>query len=345
MNLEMKMKAAFRSAYGTGEVLSVRGVEKPSPGDHEVLIKVHATTVSRTDCHVLWGRPMFMRLFTGRIKPKLTITGTDFAGEIVEVGKNVKAYKPGARIMGFEFNGLRSHAEYITLPGSAEMAAVPANLSWEESAACVEGAFYALNLIHQFKPRSGQTAMVAGATGAIGSAIVQFFKFHGVHVTATCRGEHSDLVKALGASRVIDYTKEDFTKDAERFDFVFDAVGKHSFGKCKVLLKPQGLYSSSGFPNLLAVLFTSILGGKRCIFAPPKDLTGCLNFTRALAEEGKFKPVIDRIIPLEKISEAFEYVGSGQKVGNVVISMVGGGAPVSLHSYKSGHSDFISNLL
>lgn len=321
----MKMKAAFRSTYGSGEVLTVREIERPSPEENEVLIKVHAATVSRTDCHVLWGLPLFMRLFTGLIKPKLAITGTDFAGEVVEIGKSVKTYKPGAKLMGFEFFGLRSHAQYITLAESAEMADVPANLSWEESAACVEGAFYALNVIRQFNPRRGQTAMVAGATGAIGSAIVQFFTFHGVHVTATCRPEHSDLVKSLGAERTIDYTKEDFTKDSGRYDFVIDAVGKSSFGKCKILLKEKGMYASSGAPELLALMYTHIFGGKKFIFAPPKDLRGCLTFTKALAEEGKFKPVIDKVLPLQKIAEAFEYVGSGQKVGNVVISPDGNG--------------------
>src|SRR5262245_59244700 len=138
----MTMKAAFRSTYGTGKVLTVMDVEAPVPGDNEVLIKVYASTVSRTDCHVLWGKPLFMRLFTGFFKPKLAITGTDFAGEVVAVGKNVSAFKPGARLMGFEFFGLKSHAQYITLPQSAEMVEVPANLTWEACAACIEGAFY-----------------------------------------------------------------------------------------------------------------------------------------------------------------------------------------------------------
>jgi NADPH:quinone reductase-like Zn-dependent oxidoreductase len=313
------MKIAYRSTYGKGDVLTVKEVQKPSPADNEVLIKVHAATVSRTDCHVLWGWPYFMRLFTGLVKPKIATTGSDFAGEIIEVGNSVKTWKPGARVMGFEFFGLRSHGEYITLPASAEIVEVPATLSWEESAACVEGGFYALNVIRRLKPQRGQTAMVAGATGAIGAATVQFFKYYGVHVTATCRGEHIDLVKKLGADRVIDYTKEDFTQDSGRYDFVVDAVGKTSFGKCKVLLKEKGMYSSSSFPELFALLFTNFLGGKKFVFAPPDDLRGCLTFIKNLAEEGKFRPPIDKIVSLEEISEAFDYVGSGQKVGSVVI--------------------------
>jgi NADPH:quinone reductase-like Zn-dependent oxidoreductase len=201
------------------------------------------------------------------------------------------------------------------------MVAVPSNLTWEESAACVEGAFYALNVVHQMKPRSHQSALVAGATGAIGSAAIQFFKHYGVHVTATCRGEHDGIVKALGADRIIDYTNEDFTKDAQRYDFVLDAVGRTTFGKCKALLKDKGLYATSGAPDLFMVLFTGIFGGKKFIFAPPKNLTACLTFTKHLAEQGKFKPVIDRIVPLEKIAEAFEYVSGGQKVGNVVVRL------------------------
>jgi NADPH:quinone reductase-like Zn-dependent oxidoreductase len=315
------MKAAFRTKYGRSDVLDIMEVEKPSPRPNEVLIKIHAATVSRTDCHVLWGRPMFMRIFTGLFRPKLATTGTDFAGEIEAIGNNVKSYKVGDKVMGFEFFGLRSHAQYITLPESNEMTAAPSNLSWEQSAACVEGAFYALNVVHQMSPRSGQTALVVGATGAIGSATVQFFKHYGVHVTATCRGEHGDLVKALGADRIIDYTKEDFTRDNSRFDFVVDAVGKNSFGKCKVLLKENGLYATSGAPNLFMVLFTRIFGGKKFIFAPPKDVGACLKFTKDLAEEGKFKPLIDKIVPLDDIAAAFEYVGNGQKVGNVVVRM------------------------
>jgi NADPH:quinone reductase-like Zn-dependent oxidoreductase len=316
----MKMKAAFRSRYGRSEVLSIKEIELPSPGDNEVIVKVHAATVSRTDCHVLWGLPLFMRLFTGLVKPKLTVTGTDFAGEIEAIGKNVKNFKPGDRVIGFEFFGLRSHAQYICVRESSGMIVASSKLGWKELAACVEGAFYALNVVHQMKPRSGQSALVAGATGAIGSAAVQFFRYYGVHVTATCRREHSDLVKDLGAERTIDYTKEDFTKETDRFDFVFDAVGKSSFGRCKVLLKKRGLFASSGAPDLLRVLFTLIVGGKRFIFAPPKNLRDCLAFTDKLAAQGKFKPLIDKAVALDQIAEAFEYVASGDKVGNVVVS-------------------------
>jgi NADPH:quinone reductase-like Zn-dependent oxidoreductase len=316
----MKMKAAVRSVYGKGNVLAIKEIEKPTPRDNEVLIRVRAATVSRTDCHVLWGWPRFMRLYTGLFKPKLATTGTDFSGEIEAIGKNVKSFKPGDKVIGFEFFGLRSHAQYITLPASAEMAEAPANLTWEESAACVEGAFYALNVVRLMKPVPNQAALVIGATGAIGSASVQFFRYYGVTVTATCRPEHSELVKAIGAERTIDYTKEDFLKDSGRFDFVVDAVGKYSFQKCKVLLKEKGSFAASSMPDLLLLLFTRILGGKRYLFAPPKDQRGCLQFTKELAEQGRFKPMIDRIVQLENISEAFDYVGAGQKVGNVVVT-------------------------
>lgn len=315
------MKAAFRSRYGQPEVLTIKEIDKPVPGDNEVLIRVHAATVSRTDCHVLWGLPLFMRLFTGLFKPRLATTGTDFAGEIVLTGKNVKSYHPGDKVIGFEFLGLRSHAEYLTVPESQEMVPVPTNMSWEEAAACVEGAFYALNVVQLMKPQRGQAALVLGATGAIGSATLQFFKYYGASVTATCRGEHAEVVKSLGADQVIDYLKEDFTKGAGRYDFVVDAVGKYSFRKCKRLLKEKGLYSTSGFPEVLLLLLTSISGGKRILFAPPKNLGACLRFTKELAEQGKFKPLIDKLLPLEKVAEAFEYVGTGQKVGNVVIRM------------------------
>lgn len=315
------MKAAVHVRYGLPDVISIQELEIPTPKDNELLIKVYATTVNRTDCHILWGKPLFMRLFTGLFKPRLTVTGTDFAGQVEATGKDVKHFKPGDRVMGFEFWGLQSHAHYLTLAETKDIIIIPGDIAYDQAAASIEGAFYALNVIQKVKPTTGQKALVIGATGAIGSSMVQFFKFYGVSVTAVCSGENSELVRSLGADKIIDYKKEDFTKDKEQYDFVFDAADKSSFGQCKPLLNKKGKYSSSGAPNLVLLLTTSLTGGKKVVFAPPKNLKACLNFITGLVQKGSFKPVIDRKYPIDKIAEAFDYVSTGQKIANVVIVM------------------------
>ena len=199
---------------------------------------------------------------------------------------------------------------------------MPVNLAYDEAAACLEGAFYASSGIMGLKPTAGQKALVYGATGAIGSAYVQFLKYYGVYITAVCSAENTELVRSLGADKVIDYKKDDFTKDSERYDFIFDAVGKSSFIKCKKLLKKKGVYTSSGGAiNLLWIFITPLFGGKRVVFSIPKSFQAVLNFIKDLVEKGNFKPVIDRKYPLEKIAEAYKYVASGQKIGNVIITM------------------------
>ena len=202
------------------------------------------------------------------------------------------------------------------------MVLMPDNLDYLQAAACLEGAFYAASGINQLKPKAGEKVMVYGATGAIGIATVQFFKYYGLYVTAVCGSENFDLVRSLGADKLIDYKTEDFTKDNEQYDYVFDAVGKTSFFQCKPLLKKKGLYSSSGgLSNLFLAMLSPLLGGKKVYFRPPKDIAKDLNFIKGLYEKGKFKPVIDRKYPLEKIADAYVYVASGQKIGNVIITM------------------------
>jgi NADPH:quinone reductase-like Zn-dependent oxidoreductase len=320
------MKAVFRSKYGTAEVLSIKESEIPTPKDDEVLIRVYATTINRTDCHVLSGRPFIMRLFTGLFKPRLATTGSDFAGQIVALGKNVRSLKVGDKVMGFGgVFGCGSHAEYLLLPEKTTTKALilmPDRITYDLAAACIEGAFYALNGVKSVDPKAGQNALVIGATGAIGSSTVQFLKSYGTYVTAVCRGENTELVKSLGADRVIDYNRDDFTKDPEVYDFVFDSVAKSTFYKCKPLLKKYGIYTSSGgFENLFPTLITPILGGKKVVFRPPTDVKGSLGYIKELIEKGRFRPVIDRKYPIEKIAEAFNYVATGQKIGNVILTM------------------------
>ena len=316
------MKAAVRSKYGSSDVLRIEEIEKPVPGDNEVLIKVFATTVNRTDCHILRGAPFVMRFFTGLFKPRIAITGTDYAGQIEAIGTDVKSFKVGDKVMGFGFWGVKSHAQYLTLPETMEMVIIPNNITYEQAAACIEGAFYALGVIQRVSPKPGQKALVYGATGAIGTSYVQFFTLYETSVTAVCNSDQTELVKSLGANKVIDYKRDDFTKDEEKYDFVFDAVGKSTFGKCKSLLKKNGSYaSSSGFENLFLAFITPVIGGKKVVFAAPKNLRASLNFIKDLVEKGKFKPVIDKLFPLNRISEAFTYVATGEKIGNVIITM------------------------
>ena len=320
------MKAAVRSKYGLPGDLTIKELDIPTPKDDEVLIRVHATTVNRSDCHVLSGKPFFMRLFTGLFKPRSSIIGSDFTGEIAAVGSQVKSFKAGDKIMGFGGGfGCGSHAQYFILPERKATKAIvplPSNLTYDEAAACVEGAFYAASVIMGLKPAAGQKALVYGATGAIGSSYVQYLKNYGIYITAVCNGENTELVRSLGADKIIDYKKEDFTKDNERYDIVFDAVGKSSFLKCKKLLKKKGVYTSSGGAiNMLWLFITPLFGGKKVVFFIPKSFNAVLIFIKDLVEKGKFKPVIDRKYPLEKIAEAYTYVASGQKIGNVIITM------------------------
>ncbi|MEJ0104374.1 MAG: NAD(P)-dependent alcohol dehydrogenase [Bacteroidota bacterium] len=315
------MKAAIRLKYVPPGVLSIQEIDKPVPAANEVLIRVYAASVNRSDNHVLTGRPFIMRLFTGLFKPKLIITGSDFAGQVEATGPAVKSFKAGDKVMGFGGGlGFGTHAQYISFGETKRIVLMPGNITYEQAAACLEGTYYAAMGISQLKPSAGQKALVYGATGAIGSAYIQFLKYYGVYVTAVCGGENSELVRSWGADKIIDYKTQDFTKDAEQYDFVIDAVGKSSFAKCKTLLTKNGVYApSGGFGNLFLVLINPLLGGKKVLF--PRDNKDNLGFIKEMVEKGCFKPVIDRIYPLEKIAEAFAYVASGQKIGNVIITM------------------------
>jgi NADPH:quinone reductase-like Zn-dependent oxidoreductase len=320
------MKAAVRSKFGLPGDLTIKEIDKPTPAENEVLIKVYASTVNRSDVHVLSGAPSYMRLFVGFSKPKESIIGSDFTGQVEAVGSTVKAFKPGDKIMGFGgVFGCGAHAEYFVLSEKKAieyMVMMPHNLDYEQAAACLEGSFYAASGINQIKPKAGEKAMVYGATGAIGTAYVQFLKYYGLYVTAVCESKNFDLIRSLGADKLIDYKTQDFTKDNEQYDYVFDAVGKKTFFECKSLLNKKGQFSSSGgLGNIFLAMITPLFGGKKVLFSAPKEIAGELNFIKGLIEQGKYKPVIDRKYPLEKIAEAYTYVASGQKTGNVVITM------------------------
>lgn len=323
-----KMKAAFRSKYGAPDVLSIKEVTKPVAGENELLIRVHAATVNRTDCGILWAKPFIMRFFTGLFIPRLSTTGTDFAGIVEEVGKGVSKFKAGDKVWGFDDMGLSSHAEYLAISEDKPIQMIPPGFSYDQAAASAEAAHYAYNFVNKVTLKPGQRVLVNGATGGIGSAALQFLKYYDIYVTAVCSSENIATVKSLGADRVIDYTKEDFTRDTEKYDFVLDAVGKSTFFKCRKILKKDGIYISSELgpygQNLFLPLITAISKRKRVIFPIPVNIKASLEFIVGLMEQGRFIPLIDRVYPLEEIRDAYDYVASGQKIGNVIIHMRNG---------------------
>lgn len=319
------MKAVIYTNYGPPEVAKLQEVEKPIPKEDEVLIKVHFATVNRTDCGFRSAEYFIVRFFSGLFRPKNKILGNEFAGTIESIGKNVRLFVPGDRVFGYDDKKFGAHAEYMVKSENDIITKIPDNLSFQEAAPITEGAHYALCDIRAAKITAGQKVLVNGATGAIGSSAVQLLKYFGVEVTAVCDTKNIELVKSMGADLVIDYTKEDFTKITGEFDVVFDAVGKSTFGKCKPLLKKKGVYMSTelgpGSQNPFLAMITPFLGGKKVLFPIPSINKEDLEFLKELAETGKYKPLIDRVYTLNQIVEAYKYVETGQKTGNVLIEI------------------------
>jgi NADPH:quinone reductase-like Zn-dependent oxidoreductase len=320
------MKAAVYTRYGSPEVVRLKNVEKPVPKDNEVLIKIHAATVNRTDCGFRSANYFISRFWSGLLRPKYPILGCEFAGIVESIGKNVTEFKPGDKVFGYNDSKFGGHAEYIALPETDAITFIPANLDFYEAATMSEGAHYALNYVRATKVCEGKNVLINGATGAIGSAAVQLMKHFGARITAVCNTRNVDLIKSLGADRVIDYQTEDFTQIPEKFDIVFDAVGKNSFKNCKKLLTEKGIYVSTELgskgANVFLAILTSFSKGKRVLFPIPDIRKDDLILLKTLAENGKFKPVIDRHYPLDEIVEAYQYVETGQKTGNVVITLI-----------------------
>jgi NADPH:quinone reductase-like Zn-dependent oxidoreductase len=324
------MKAAVQTRYGPPEVVRVTDVPRPAVKDGEVLVRVQATTVNRTDCGMRAAHPFFIRLATGLRRPRLTILGNEFAGTVAEVGPGVTGFAVGDRVFGFSGSRFGAHAEYLAMPEHGAIATMPAGLTWEQAAAGTEGSGYALNMLRTAKVQPGQDVLVNGATGAIGSAAVQLFKHAGARVTAVTDTANLELVKGLGADRVVDYTAEDFTADEQAYDAVVDAVGKSSFGRCRRLLKPGGIYLSSELgplsQNPLLALVTPLFGRRRVGFPIPsgRDQAARTRRLGELIESGAFRPLIDRHYPLDQIVDAYTYVETGRKLGNVVIDVRSG---------------------
>ncbi len=319
------MKAIVYTKYGPPEVVKITEVEKPVAKNNEVLIKIHAATVNRTDCGFRSANYFIVRFFAGLIYPKNKILGNEFAGEIEAIGKNVQTLKPGDKVFGYDDKKFGTHAEYKVMAADESLTTMPVNMSYEEAAPITEGGHYALCNIRAAKIKGGQNILINGATGAIGSAAVQLVKHFGATVTAVCDTKYITLVKSLGADVVIDYTKEDFTQLNQTFDVIFDAVGKSSFGKCKPILKRKGIYMSTelGYmsQNPFLAIITALFGSKKVLFPIPTISKDDVVFLKKLVETGEYKPVIDRRYPLAQIVDAYRYVETGEKIGNVIITL------------------------
>jgi NADPH:quinone reductase-like Zn-dependent oxidoreductase len=323
------MKAVVHDRYGPPSVLRIEEVERPVPKDDEILVEIHATTVNRTDCHVRAANPFLWRLFgTGLLRPKQRMSGSDLAGEVVEVGAGVTEFAVGDHVFGTTGYRFGAHAEYMCVKESGRIAHKPSGLSFEEAAAVCDGGLPALSALRGIDAREGKRIVVYGASGAYGTAAVQLAKHFGAHVTAVCNTKNVELVRSLGADEVIDYLQEDFTRNRETYDVVLDAVGKHSFRKSRRALKPHGVYLATDLGFMwhvpLLALWSKRFGKRKLLFLLGSSTREDVLFLKELVEAGEFRPVIDRRYPLEEIVEAARYVETGQKVGNVVLTLNGG---------------------
>jgi NADPH:quinone reductase-like Zn-dependent oxidoreductase len=321
------MRAVVHDRYGPPEVLRLEEVERPAPKEDEVLVRIHATTVTRSDCGWRSADPFFARFFTGLRRPKRKILGSELAGEVEAVGTAVSEFEVGDEVFGLRAG---AHAEYVCIRESGALAHKPAGITFEEAAAVPDGASIALACLRKADPLKGRSIVIYGASGSIGTAAVQLAKYFEAHVTAVCNTKNVELVRSLGADEVIDYLQEDFTKNGKTYDVVFDSVGKHSFRRCRRSLKPGGIYIETDLGFLwhvpILALLTRRIGEKRVTLPVPKYTKQDVLFVKELIDAGKYRPVIDRSYPLEDVVEATLYVETGQKTGNVVLTVNGGRA-------------------
>lgn len=321
------MRAVVHDRYGPPEVLRLEEVERPVPRDDEVLVKIHATTVTRTDTGLRSAEYFISRFVTGLLRPRNKVLGMEFAGEVDAVGAAVTEFKVGDPVFGG--TGFGAHAEYVCIGESGPLAHKPAGMTFDEAAAVFDGAELALACLRKADPLKG-SIVIYGASGSIGTAAVQLAKYFGAHVTAVCNTKNVELVRSLGADEVLDYTKEDFTKNGRTYDVIFDSVGKHSFRRSRHSLKPGGIFLETDLGFMwhvpLLLLLTRWIGDKRVKMGIPRYTKQDLLLLKELIETGKYRAVIDRRYPLEDVIEATRYVETGQKTGNVVLTVIGDGA-------------------
>ena len=329
------MRAVVHDKYGPPEVLRLEDVERPEPEDDEVLVRVHATTVTRSDCGFRAAEPFFSRAFTGLRRPKQRNLGMELAGVVEAVGADVSEFEVGDDVFGVRGG---ANAEYICVRESGVLAHKPAGMTYEEAAAVCDGAIIALACLRKAGLREGRSILIYGASGSIGTAAVQLAKHFGADVTAVCDTKNVELVRSLGADKVVDYMQEDFTRAGETYDVILDAVGKHSFRRCRRSLKPGGIFIETDLGFMwhapLLALATRGIGNKRVTIPIPKYTKQDVLFLKELIEAGGYRAVIDRRYPLEDVVEATKYVETGQKTGNVVLTMNG-----ARRSEAQTHSD------
>ena len=331
------MKAVVFTEYGSPDVLQLKEVAKPTPKDNEVLVRVHATSVSFGDTLVRefnkvtpgkfsMPEPLWLpvRMMFGFNKPKINILGSEFAGEVAAVGKAVMSFQVGDPVFGFRGMNMGANAEYVCIAENGLIAFKPANMTFEEAATVPYGALTALNILKKVDIQRGQKVLINGASGGIGSYAVQFAKHYGAEVTGVCGTPRMAMVKALGADQVIDYTKADFTQNGETYDVILDVIRKTSFSRCKGVLKENGRYLLASFKmrQLFEMLWTSMIGSKKVICALSGESQKDLDLIKELVEAGAIKTVVDRCFPLEQTAEAHRYIESGHKTGNVVIVVI-----------------------
>jgi NADPH:quinone reductase-like Zn-dependent oxidoreductase len=318
------MRAVVIDRYGAPDVQRLADVERPVPEDDQVLVKIHATSVNRTDCGLRSAKPFLTRFFTGLLRPKRRILGMELAGEVAAVGAAVSEFQVGDHVFGVK--GFGAHAEFTCIKESSPLAHKPAAMSFEGAAAVCDGACSALSCLRKADLRKGRSILVYGASGSIGTAAVQLARYFDAEVTAVCNAKNLELVRSLGADAVIDYLQEDFTKNGKTYDVIFDAVGKQTFRRCRGSLKPGGMYiATDGFRNIAWALWTSRIGDKRAALGIARYKKADVLFLRELIEAGRYRAVIDRSYPLEDVIEATRYVETQQKTGNVVLTLNGGG--------------------
>ena len=320
------MRAVIHTRYGTPDVLELADVAKPVPADDEVLVKVHATTVNRTDCGFRAGKPYVVRAFSGLRRPKQPILGTELAGEVEAVGSAVTDFSAGDQVFGVHADRFGAHAEYVCVKQDAPLALKPAGMSYAEAAAVCDGVILALTCLRRGGVHKGRRILIYGASGSIGTAAVQLARYFEAHVTAACTTKNVDLVRSLGADVVVDYTREDYTTNGEAYDVLFDAVGKSDFEACQGSLAPGGLFITTDlgarWKNPRLVLWTAVFGSHRVLIPIPKYTKKDVLFLKELIEAGHYRAVIDRTYPLEQVVAATTYVESEQKTGNVVLTVI-----------------------
>ena len=321
------MRAAVQHQYGSPEVVYIADVPQPTPLADEVLVRVRAATVNRTDCGFREGTPRFVRVFSGIGRPKMATLGTEFAGDVMAVGSDVTKFAVGDRVMGCHANKFGAHAEFIRVKQTSPIATMHADASYEDAASVIDGFILAASELRAAKVGAGTNLLIYGATGSIGTAAVMYAKHVGAHVTAVGNTKNLVLMKDLGADEVIDHTVIDFATLGRQWDVVFDAVGKRSFRNSRAALTPKGTYASTElgylYQNPVLMVLTKVLPGRRAMMPIPTYTQADVELVRDLMAGGEYRPVIDRTYPLDEIVEAYRYVDTGEKTGNVVLNVAG----------------------